>query len=48
MSKERNSSIELAKCIAIVMIVLSHSVPRYGYPDAIGSVDFSIARLGGG
>lgn len=44
MKTERNSSIELLKLIAMIMIVISHSLPRYGAYESY--IDFSAARMG--
>lgn len=40
----RNSSIELLKMIAMFMIVISHTIPRYG--NYSSCIDFAIARPG--
>jgi surface polysaccharide O-acyltransferase-like enzyme len=39
----RQSGIELLKLIAIILVVLSHSVPFYGDPSATGYVDLNSA-----
>ena len=46
MKKERNSSIELLKIVAIILIILSHSLPFY-YIDTthISFIDINIASL---
>jgi surface polysaccharide O-acyltransferase-like enzyme len=41
MRKERNSSVELLKVITIFLIVISHSMPRYGTGDTV--IDFNNA-----
>ena len=42
----RNSSVELLKIFAIFIIVLSHSLPRYGDTTLPFVIDYNIARLG--
>ena len=39
----RNSSIELLKMIAMFMIVISHTIPRYG--NYSSCIDFAIANV---
>ena len=41
--KIRNSSIELLKIIAIIFIVVSHSVPLYGDTESIAYIDLHLA-----
>jgi hypothetical protein len=42
-SRERNYGIDLLKIIAMILIVLSHSVPKYGDPTTVRYIDFSKA-----
>ena len=42
MKKERNSSIELLKVLAIIIIIVSHSIPFYG-----NVYDLEASNLGG-
>ena len=41
--KRRNSSIELLKIIALMLIAISHSVPGYGNIESSTYVDMNIA-----
>lgn len=43
MNTTRNSSIELLKIVAMFLIVISHSIPRYGTPDGIYCLDLNTA-----
>lgn len=42
-AKMRNSSIELLKIIALILIVISHSVPFYGNTESIAYIELGIA-----
>ena len=42
-SRERNYGIDLLKIIAMILIVLSHSDPKYGDPTTVRYIDFSKA-----
>lgn len=41
--KRRNSSIELLKIIALILIAISHSIPGYGDTESSTYVDVNMA-----